>query len=46
MERNFRGLPYDEVRKMIHENARELYRIEVADGAGAETRVAEAVVGR
>ena len=29
MDRQFRGLPLDEVRKLVHTNARELYRVPV-----------------
>jgi predicted TIM-barrel fold metal-dependent hydrolase len=29
MERNFRGVPYADVKKMIHENAAKLYRVSV-----------------
>ena len=29
LERNFRGLPYDEVKKMVHDNARGLYKMDV-----------------
>jgi predicted TIM-barrel fold metal-dependent hydrolase len=37
LERNFRDLPYDEVRKMIHENARGLYKMNIADTLDAES---------
>jgi predicted TIM-barrel fold metal-dependent hydrolase len=37
LERNFRGLPYDEVKKMVHDNARALYKMTIPDGAGAES---------
>jgi predicted TIM-barrel fold metal-dependent hydrolase len=29
MDRQFRGLPLDDVRKLVHANARDLYRIPV-----------------
>jgi predicted TIM-barrel fold metal-dependent hydrolase len=29
LERNFRGVPYDEVKLMIHDNAAKLYKIEI-----------------
>jgi predicted TIM-barrel fold metal-dependent hydrolase len=31
LERNFRDLPYDEVKKMIHGNAKKLYKLNVPD---------------
>jgi predicted TIM-barrel fold metal-dependent hydrolase len=33
LERNFRGLPYDEVKRMIQENAAALYKIAVPESA-------------
>ena len=32
LERNFRGLPYADVKKMVHDNAAKLYRIALPKG--------------
>jgi predicted TIM-barrel fold metal-dependent hydrolase len=40
LDRNFRGLPYDEVKKMCHDNARGLYQMTIPDGLGEEAAVA------